>query len=435
MGGSKNRYLKYAFAVAIAAGLIKYRIQVKSLSKQNWKYALAFTCGSFASFIASFAIFKNLTGYNIKDLIFTTMIKYNASKYRNALKYENFSIQPKIRPSSESMAVDAIFRNAPKAPKNAPRETFVDPKSKWYWKKMRETVNSNNVYRIPKFMQLPSKMTVSENWNGTNFELNGYFYEYTDCSIDNGIILYIHGGGFFLSSHNEIDTTLCIIMQYTEYPVFSLEYQLLPEADGIPNIVNQCIDTYKFILNTLKVMNHKIFIMGASAGGSLALLTLQKIRDLKLPNPLGGILISPIGDNTGQTMYDCQQKDGINDCMLSPVNLNLSGYFHVSKADREKYNNDENAICRLPNYSPLFADFKGVCPIYLSASLNEVLINDSKGILKKCQEANVDIEYRWDQVLPHVTMCFATFIPEARDSLIIMIQWMKKQMRKSEREV
>merc|ERR1719295_1517383 len=88
-----------------------------------------------------------------------------------------------------------------------------------------------------------------------------------------------------------------------------------------------------------------------------------------------------------------------------------------------------NRIVSKAEYCAMNGQWKGLCPLYLSASLNEVLINDARIVVEKCKEFGVDLEYRFAPYLPHTTALLAGLIPEARDELILIIQWIKKRMQ------
>ena len=86
-------------------------------------------------------------------------------------------------------------------------------------------------------------------------------------------------------------------------------------------------------------------------------------------------------------------------------------------------------ILSLSKYSAINGNWKGLCPLYVSAAKNEVLVGDAKVIVEKCEEFGVDVEYEWDEHLIHATIAWCGVIPEARDRLIIVIEWIKKQLK------
>ena len=108
---------------------------------------------------------------------------------------------------------------------------------------------------------------------------------------------------------------------------------------------------------------------------------------------------------------------------------------YIDAEDRKRWDEcktqeERDKIIRLPKYSALYGDCKGLCPVYLNASENEVLTNDTRLMIEKLKEDGVECEYYFDPYLPHATLLFTGYAPEGRDNVIIAIQWMKKQLRK-----
>ena len=221
--------------------------------------------------------------------------------------------------------------------------------------------------------------------------------------------------------------------QYLGMVCVTIDYHFCPEI-SVPQQVDECIIGYKYIMNELKVDPKKIIMIGESAGGSLILLLLQKLKQLGLPQPCCAAPTSSLTDLSGQTAMKCQNEQGIVDGMFW---FNSESYIDILIDDEDKKEWDKTKpgseerykIARLPKYSPAFGDFKGLCPLFISASEQEVFQNDNKLIVEKCKEFGVECEYDFDPYLLHGTILWSAAIPEARDKLIIVIQWMKKQLK------
>jgi len=185
----------------------------------------------------------------------------------------------------------------------------------------------------------------------------------------------------------------------------------------------------------MNIESKKIFIVGESAGATLILLLLQKLKTLGLPQPCGAIPISPMTDLSASIALKTEQEDGIKDAMFNvcPNWVDIG----IDKEDRKQWNDAEEGglewqtIIKQGKYSPLYGDWKGVCPLYIAASENEVLINDSKAIIQKCKQFNIDYQCDFDPYLLHAPLvwCWETGIPEARDKVIMAIEWMKTQLK------
>ena len=229
-----------------------------------------------------------------------------------------------------------------------------------------------------------------------------------------------------------------LIGQYLGMTGMSIENHLSPDI-SIPEQVDECIEGYKYIINKLKVDPKKVFISGSSAGASLVLLMIQKLNKLGLSQPCGAIIMSPVGDITFSMARKTIKQDGIKDSVLGDREImyedDLRALF-IDRDDINEYNECKNRkekeiFVSNGKYCCINGDFKGICPVYVWASQNEILINDAKLIIEKCKQVGVDVEYELHPYLIHAILAiFLKNIPEARDSVIIIIQWMKRQLEK-----
>ncbi|CAE6346975.1 unnamed protein product [Rhizoctonia solani] len=116
-------------------------------------------------------------------------------------------------------------------------------------------------------------------------------------------MLYIHGGGYYFGS---IDQQRFCVQRYARKMggrVFAVNYRLAPQYP-FPCALQDCLAAYLYLIQPppgaehLPVPPNMVIIAGDSAGGGMTLALLQIIRDVGLPAPAGGILISPWCDLT-----------------------------------------------------------------------------------------------------------------------------------------
>lgn len=104
--------------------------------------------------------------------------------------------------------------------------------------------------------------------------LEGDFY-CTD-EVHRPVILYIHGGGLFFGSKEEISPEIVQFYLKAGYHLFSINYRLAPEAK-ISEIKEDIILAFEWLKNntdpTLTYNHEKIILMGSSAGAYLSLLS------------------------------------------------------------------------------------------------------------------------------------------------------------------
>lgn len=107
----------------------------------------------------------------------------------------------------------------------------------------------------------------------TQFELKGDFY--TASQENRPVIVYIHGGGLFWGSREDLKKEQIDFYHQAGFNIFSIDYRLAPEtklaeiqqdvADALSWLENEGIEKFNYDPN-------KIAVIGGSAGGYLALL-------------------------------------------------------------------------------------------------------------------------------------------------------------------
>ncbi|CAF4226335.1 unnamed protein product [Adineta steineri] len=63
--------------------------------------------------------------------------------------------------------------------------------------------------------------------------------------------------------------------------------------------------------------------------------------------------------------------------------------------------------------------------MYINVGTAEILEDDSKRLLKKAEEANIDVTYEEGLHLMHVYPLFFLYYPEARDTLDSINKWIQ----------
>lgn len=83
---------------------------------------------------------------------------------------------------------------------------------------------------------------------------------------------------------------------------------------------------------------------------------------------------------------------------------------------------------RSPLISPLYGDSRGLPPILVHASHDEVLPDGAIRVAHAARNAGVEVELqRWRHV-PHVWQFFATVLPQARHSLNTNVRFIRARM-------
>ncbi len=116
---------------------------------------------------------------------------------------------------------------------------------------------------------------------------------------DGAWVLWIHGGGFCWGTAR--DGTGLRLAAGLDLPVVSVEYPLAPEA-RFPVAIDDCVEAY---LAGVAERGPRVLLGGVSAGATLALGVLQRIRARRaagedIPLPLGVLALTPFGDLAGE---------------------------------------------------------------------------------------------------------------------------------------
>jgi monoterpene epsilon-lactone hydrolase len=213
-------------------------------------------------------------------------------------------------------------------------------------------------------------------------------------------LLYLHGGGFMMRTprlHARLVAHLCDVLRARALMPW---YRLAPEQ-ALPAAHEDCFRTYLWLC-AQGCRAEDIVVAGDSAGGLLALATLQRIRDAGLPAPACGVLFSPGSDLSALDEAIASTED---DPLLSADLLQLLARIVVAPIDP-----------RDPAISPCAGSLAGLPPLLIQVGSTEALLGQARKAAAMAQAAGtrVDLEI-WPQ-MPHVFQA-ATWLPEARRAL------------------
>jgi acetyl esterase/lipase len=217
-------------------------------------------------------------------------------------------------------------------------------------------------------------------------------------SRDERVILYLHGGSFafrFPNAHAVLVSRLC---RRLGARALIPDYRLAPEHP-FPAAPDDCQRAYRALI-AAGLNPRNIVLAGDSAGGNLALVTIQRARAAGEPSPSCAVLLSPALDCT-LTSPSMADYDG-HDPILQLRTLLVLRRCYVPSP--HQYID--------PEVSPLFADFSGFPPLFLQAGSNEMLRDEAVRAADKAHAAGVDVELEIWPGVPH-SFQVAEFLPEA----------------------
>lgn len=229
---------------------------------------------------------------------------------------------------------------------------------------------------------------------------------------DKKVLLYLHGGGFVFDATRLYRDLIARLSKATGLKALSVDYSLAPEHP-YPTALNEVLAAYQWLLE--QGYNGKdIVLCGDSAGGTLALSLLHKLRDGKLPMPACVFVMSPATDATlEKASFENKSKDFY-------INLDTLLFFVKSYFGNTPAND--------PVASPLLGSLKGFPPLLMHADKNEVMYNDTARFAAKARKAGVDVTLYESEDLFHVWHVFARYIPEAKQSINDISEFVKKHI-------
>lgn len=189
-------------------------------------------------------------------------------------------------------------------------------------------------------------------------------------------VLNIHGGGFTTGSAKETRAFSFYLCEKLGYNVLACDYRLAPEHK-LPASYDDCFDVYRAVIRKFP----RLIVLGGSAGGALAIGTVQRAMKEHLLLPLAVAAFSPVAA-IGMDLPS--HKANIKtDYMLK---RDPSGGKLLEKLVPPGCG---EAFLKDPSISPYFGEFRGFPPFFLSVSDTEVLYDDSRLLYEKAVSSGV----------------------------------------------
>ena len=219
------------------------------------------------------------------------------------------------------------------------------------------------------------------------------------ASADGKVLLYLHGGAYVLGSCDSHRHLVSHIAREAGLTALLPEYRLAPEH-RFPAAVDDATRCYRELLD-LGFTPGDIVIAGDSAGGGLTMATLLNLRELGLPQPALGCLMSPWLDLAaeGESHETRREEDPW---------FNPEDFPHVTQ-----YYCDDDEL-RLPLVSPVYADPTDLCPVYVQVGDHEILLSDSERLAENIERAGGQVELEVWPDMWHVFQAFVLVMPESR---------------------
>ena len=244
--------------------------------------------------------------------------------------------------------------------------------------------------------KLPKGVTLTELPRGELLEKPGN---------DRGWVLYIHGGGFTTGAARERRFVTQHIADRRGYNVVSIDYRLAPEYKWPAQLLD-CHEAYQK-LPALGIDPKDVVLMGESAGGTLVLSLALYLKEKGETQPKAIVVFSPCV--THAEHYPSHSRNAKSDYMLRDA---------VLKGLHEPVFGQDAAddVLRSPTASPVYGDYSGLPPVFLSVSDTEALYDDAVVLYGKLKRAGHAAELDVQHGVCHAFQIFPA-MPEAQVSL------------------
>jgi acetyl esterase len=216
-------------------------------------------------------------------------------------------------------------------------------------------------------------------------------------------VVLFHGGGWVigdLDTHDNMARTLC---RDCRAVVVSVDYRLAPEAP-FPAAVEDALAATRWAASRLDELggDDRLAVAGDSAGGNLAAVVSQQLRDTGGPAPCAQLLVYPATDAAGE--HASRTENGEGYFLDLPTMAWFMGHY---AADRRRHTD--------PLLSPLrHPDLRGLPPAVVVTAEYDPLRDEGEAYARALAEAGVPVEVRRFPSMIHGFFDMGSFSPGAQ---------------------
>jgi monoterpene epsilon-lactone hydrolase len=216
------------------------------------------------------------------------------------------------------------------------------------------------------------------------------------------VVLYFHGGGYVFGSLDSHRHLAVAIGKAARSRVLAVDYRLAPEHP-FPAPVEDAVAAYRHLLD-LGIAPGAIAIAGDSAGGGLVVSAMVAIRDAGLPMPACGWCISPWVDM--EAIGASMDSKAHTDPTVQRETIRELGATYLGGAEP-----------RSPLASPIYADLRGIAPLFIQVGAAETLLDDAVRLAAVAGHADVPVRLDiWPEMI-HVWHLFHPLLAAGRRAI------------------
>lgn len=227
----------------------------------------------------------------------------------------------------------------------------------------------------------------------------------------NGVILYLHGGGFVIGSSDTHRGITGHLAKASQCLVVTPDYRLAPEHP-FPAALDDAEATYLQLLAE-GYAPAQIALAGDSAGGGLCVSLAMRLREQQNPLPSSLTLLSPWTDLTQEHLYRPESEPVLQSAWTAKAAKLYAG-------DKPLHD---------PLISPVFGDLKGLPPILIQVGSDEILLNDAERLADAAKRDQVAVRLEIYNSLWHVFQVHSGQLRRATEAMQTVGDHIKAHLR------
>lgn len=236
------------------------------------------------------------------------------------------------------------------------------------------------------------------------------------------VFMWLHGGGFVFGGADRSDPRLERFGDATGASVISVGYRHAPEHKW-PTAIDDCQAAAIWLIDNAQTEfgTDRLLVGGISAGASLAVSTILRLRDnLGFTNWSGAVLIDGLYDFRPTRSKTITNTDPLID--VETIDYCLNQYLSGTPAET---NLDS------PEVSSVMADLTGLCPAQFTIGTQDPLLDENLTMAARWQAAGNAAELR---IYPGATHAFTGFpIPIADEANANIHAWVASRINDASR--
>jgi acetyl esterase len=220
-----------------------------------------------------------------------------------------------------------------------------------------------------------------------------------------GLVVYFHGGGWLLGSHESHDTICRSLANASGAVVLNVDYRLAPEAK-FPTAVDDAWAALLWAVEhaaELHADRARLAVAGDSAGGNRAAVLAQRARDEDGPALRFQLLIYPVTSADIETGFDMAYEGYF--LYRDEILWHQEHYFRTPADGRD------------PRVSPLLGDAGGLPPAQIQSAECDPLHVQAERYRVHLRAAGVAVEYRSYDGMIHGYFGLESVFPVAADAM------------------